>query len=342
MTGSIGNQDPGAANFMPGLSPPVAIPPPGTQQPAVDGQTPAVKQPEDVMLRMIQEGKATSGQITTLSTDESGLITTTQSAYVTGEASVITQGLTQDEIDSLASGKPIIGPATITIGSNEQGDQISQVKHNVWLTPNLMVSVTVNLLQMADTQKRSKLTEMQVLVVGMNLSKEFAKNASDLEKDTAQLEADKLNAQAWVSLVKAGTSGVALGVGAIGTGMTIKGTSQSAFNSETGLATHEIVATTSGKIGSFMSQSGANQISGIMNGMADAAGGFVTSDMTLKLGDLEAQKKIVAWMQQVAQKQTDSASDAQRTQSDLLSKALELLQQIQDRNAQAFNSLTGH
>lgn len=306
-------------------------------------------------------GDTTIGGSTTSSTqgnyDQTSVTTTTTTSTTTRDtvgASTISEEPSQAYLDRLGAGRPGVRPlvkgavslyftevnkilddTTLTPTQKEAavkqaqanldkrllgilGEPYQAIRANPWFSPNMMVALAINLTDMAKMMKLSRITELAAKLEGMNMVWDSGKNIAALGYAMAQAEASMKMME--------GAAGVMTAAGGFATA------------GAAGMAGTRYFP----NLTTFMTRSGGGgACTSIVSGSSQAITGFINSGLTMTKAESEQLKAIAETLKQLESQQLQSSGEAMSDLESNLTKALDMMQKIWERNLDAQKSLKG-
>ena len=221
----------------------------------------------------------------------------------------------QETLNNLNAGNPVI---EFQVGVTSEGTAAT-FQANMWFSPNMMVSLQINLTEMQKQMTESRLAEVGAKVAAMDMIYDFAENMANAIIQAGQAESQMHMME--------GVAGVMTAAGGIA-GMGLAG------------------ANASGKMGTgfstFMNSGGGTAMNSIFSGLGQAVSGFVKAQLVLEKAEWEAEKEIQSALKQLYSQILSSAQASEQELLDLVKKVLEMLQQVFAANARAHNTFVPH
>ena len=179
-------------------------------------------------------------------------------------------------------------------GTNIAGSVATEVKGNPWMSGSVYVSFLLEFMEMMRVLKANKVVEGQVEVASLQMIVQIAKDTAAIHMRLAEIE--QIN-----HITAAVCAGISAGIA----------------------------------LGSMkVSAQYATSVSSIGKGLTDAASNAVAAAHDLEKGSLEGLKESLQASRTLAQHQMEKATEAFKTDTDLIAKLLETLDSIR-KNLQA-------
>lgn len=220
----------------------------------------------------------------------------------------------QETLNNLNAGRPVI---EFSVQTDSTGAATS-VQANMWFSPNMMVSLAINLTEMEKQLSKARAAEVGAKVEAMNMIYDFAQGMATSILQAGQAES-QMHMMEGVSGCLTMAGGIA-GVGLAGANATGK------FPN----------------LAQFMQSGGGTALNSVISGLGQAVSGFVKAGLVLEKAEWEAYKEIQSAMKQLYSQILSSAQTSEQEQLELLKKTMDMLKQIWEGSLRAHNNFNPH